>query len=212
MKIAVPALLLAVALSSATAAQVALPRDQLVGKYQFKEEGMTVDVHLNADGTALYSIGGSEGVRSNGYWNVTGERIHVFNKPGPVRLAPAGAPTRDAGVALRVIVTLPDGSPADGLAVTWPDATGLFYMSNGRNVTPLEEGPVIGEVVIVREADGEQLAAFMMKPGAANVHRFTYHPSDVEPFDYEAQALDASASVLEVELGSASAKLHRVKD
>ncbi|QCB41020.1 hypothetical protein E5673_01240 [Sphingomonas sp. PAMC26645] len=96
--------------------------------------------------------------------------------------------------------------------MTWPNAAGLFYMSDDKNETRLEEGPVIGEVSIVREADSKGLATFVVKAGGPNSYRFTYHPSDVEPFDFQARALDAGTDVLEVELGSASAKLHRVRD
>jgi hypothetical protein len=183
----------------------------LVGKYHFEEEGISIDVSLNADGTALYSVGGSEGIRANGYWTLRGDRIHIFNRPGPVRLEATGAPARDPKVALRVVARLPDGSPANGLAVTWPNSAGLYYMSDGRNETRLEDGPVTGEVTIVREADSKELASFVMRSGAPNDHRFIYHPSDVEPFDYEAMALDPRGDVLEVEVGSASAKLRRVR-
>jgi hypothetical protein len=120
--------------------------------------------------------------------------------------------TRDPSVALRVVAQLPDGSPAEGLAVTWPNAAGLFYMSDRKNETRLEEGPVTREVSIEREADSKGLATFVMKASGPNSYRFTYRPSDVEPFDFQARALDAKADVLEVELGSASAKLHRVRD
>jgi len=144
--------------------------------------------------------------------DVRGDRIHIFNKPGPVKLEQVGAPTRDPSVALRVVAQLPDGSPAEGLAVTWLNATGLFYMSDGRNETRLEEGPVNGEVTIAREADGKGLATFAMKAGGPNSYRFIYYSSYVEPFDFQARALDAKADVLEVELGGASAKLQRVRD
>jgi hypothetical protein len=96
--------------------------------------------------------------------------------------------------------------------VTWPNAAGLFYMSDRKNETRLEEGPVTREVSIEREADSKGLATFVMKASGPNSYRFTYRPSDVEPFDFQARALDAKADVLEVELGSASAKLHRVRD
>ena len=85
-------------------------------------------------------------------------------------------------------------------------------MSDGKNETRPEEGPVTGEVSIAREADSRGLATFAVKAGGPNSYRFTYYPSDVEPFDFQAMALDAKAGVLEVELGSASAKLHRVRD
>lgn len=201
------------AVAPASSQTVPVPdRQLLVGKYHFEEEGVAVDVSLNADSTAVYSVGGSVGIRAEGNWDVRGDRIHIFNKPGPVKLEPAGTPTRDPSVALRVVAQLPDGSPAEGLAVTWPNAAGLFYMSDGKNETRLEEGPVLGEVSIEREADGKGLATFVMKAGGPNSYRFTYHPSDVEPFDFQARASDARADVLEVELGSASAKLHRVRD
>lgn len=123
-----------------------------MGKYHFEEEGIAVDVSLNADSTAVYSVGGSVGIYAEGTWDIQGDRIHIFNKPGTVKLEMAGKPTRDPTVALRVVAQLSDGSPAEGLAVTWPNAAGLFYMSDGKNVTRLEEGPVIGEVSIEREA------------------------------------------------------------
>lgn len=159
-------------------------RQLLVGKYHFEEEGIAVDVSLNADSTAVYSVGGSVGIRAEGTWDVRGDRIHIFNKPGPVKLEQAGVPTRDPGVALRVVAQLPDGSPAEGLGITWPNATGSYYMSDGKNETGLEEGPVLGELSIEREADGKELATFVMKAGAPNSYRFIYHPSDVEPFDF----------------------------
>lgn len=50
--------LLAVAPASS---QTVLPPNQqlLVGKYHFEEEGIAIDVSLNADSTAVYSVGGS---------------------------------------------------------------------------------------------------------------------------------------------------------
>ncbi|MES3154231.1 hypothetical protein [Sphingomonas faeni] len=95
--------------------------------------------------------------------------------------------------------------------MTWPNATGLFYMSDGKNEARLEEGPVTGQVSVEREADSKRLATFFMKPGGPNSYRFTYYPSDVEPFNFQARALDAKADMLEVELGSASATVKRVR-
>lgn len=106
------------------------------------------------------------------------------------------------------VAQLPDGSPAEGLGVTWPNATGRYYMSDGKT----ESGPVVGVVSVPRDVDGKELATFVMKASAPNNYRFTYYPSDVEPFDLKARALDARAELLEVELGSASAKLHCVRD
>ena len=85
-------------------------------------------------------------------------------------------------------------------------------MSDGQNETGLEDASVVGKVNLQRDAGGKQLATFVMKAGAPNSYRFTYHPSDVEPFDFQARALDAKVDVLQDELGSASAKLQRVRD
>jgi hypothetical protein len=198
------------AVAPASSQTVPVPNRQLlVGKYHFEEAGLKVDVDLNADGTARYQVNAG---RADGFWMVREGRVHIYSKPGPVRLEQAGAPTRDPRVALRVVAQLQDGSPAEGLAVTWANAAGLFYMSDGKNETRLEASPVLGEVSIEREADSKGLATFVMKAGGPNSYRFTYHPSDVEPFDFQARALDAKADVLEVELGSASAKLRRVRD
>ncbi len=125
--ICVSALVGLLAVAPASSQTVLVPdRQLLVGKYHFKEEGIAVDVSLNADSTAVYSVGGSVGIRAEGAWDVRGDRIHIFNKPGPVKLELAGAPTRDPNVVLRVVAQLSDGSPAEGLAVTWPNAAGLF--------------------------------------------------------------------------------------
>ncbi len=98
-------------------------RQLLVGKYHFEEAGLKVDVDLNADGSARYQVNAGRAV---GLWIVRGSRVHIYNKPGPVRFEQAGAPTRDPSVALRVVAQLPDGSPAEGLGVTWPNAAGIY--------------------------------------------------------------------------------------
>ncbi len=143
--------------------QTVLPPNQqlLVGKYHFEEEGIAVDVSLNTDSTAVYSVGGSVGIRAEGTWDVPGDTIHIFNKPGPVKLELAAAPARDPSVALRVVAQLPDGSPAEGLAVTWPNAAGSYYMSDGKNETGLEDGPVVGEVSILKGDGAAQRPALL---------------------------------------------------
>ena len=186
----------------------------LVGKYRYEEKGFTIDVSLNADKTALYIIGmGAEedGFRAEGFWTMREGIIHIHNRPGPVRLEPAGAPARDPTVALFIVARLPNGSPAEGLGVSWPGAGGSFYMSDGRHQTRREEGPVTGEVTISRSSDGKILASFVKRADGPNAYSFTYHPSDVEPFDFSAMALDAKADMLEVEVGTAAAKLRRVR-
>ncbi len=67
-------------------------RQLLVGRCHFEEDGIAVDLSLNADSTAVYSVGGSVGIRAESTWDVRGDRIHIFNKPGPVKLALAGRP------------------------------------------------------------------------------------------------------------------------
>jgi hypothetical protein len=208
--ICVSALAGLLAVAPASSQTVPVPNRQLlVGKYHFEEAGLKVDVDLNADGTARHQVNAG---RADGFWAVREGRVHIYSKPGPVRLEQAGAPTRDPRVALRVVVRLPDGSPAEGLGITWPNATGSYYMSDGKNETALEDGPVVGEVSIQRDANGKELATFIAKAGGLNSYRFSYHPSDIEPFDFQAKALDAKAELLEVELGSASATLQRVRE
>ena len=51
-----------------------------------------------------------------------------------------------------------------------------------------------------------------MKRGGPNSYRFTYRPGEPEPFDIQAAALDARAEMIEVEAGSAAAKLRRLKE
>jgi hypothetical protein len=187
----------------------------LVGHYRMEEGEFSIDVRLNADRTAVYNVtmdkrGG--GLRAAGVWDYRGDRIHIHNTAGPVSLDPVGTPTVDPAAALSIVATLPDGAPAEGLAVTWPEANGLFYMGDGKHRVPRTEGPVTGAVSIVRTADSKELATFIMKPGAATSYRFIYRPSNPEPFDIQAAARDARAELLEVEAGSAAVTLQRVKD
>jgi hypothetical protein len=197
--------------------RVPVDREHLVGRYHYEEKDgadlFTVDVALNADGTALYAVGmgGEGGIRAKGFWDIREGVIHIHNRPGPVRLEQVGPPTTDPNVALSITATLPDGSPAQGLGVTWPNAGGLYMFDDGAHRVRREEGPVVGRVTIERGADGKTLASFDMVAGAPNAYRFLYHPSDAEPFDFSAIALDAKAEMIEVELGGASARLHRVR-
>ena len=82
------------AVAPASSQTVLVPdRQLLVGKYHFDEKGMVGDVSLNADSTAVYSSGAEGGMRALGFWAVRGDRIHIFNKPGPVKLELASMPT-----------------------------------------------------------------------------------------------------------------------
>lgn len=187
----------------------------LVGHYRLEEGEFAIDVRLNADRTAVYTVKegeGGGGIRAEGRWTVEGDRIHIRNTPGPVSLEASGPPTVDAAAALSIVATLPDGTPAEGLAVTWPGAGALFYMSDGVHRVGAADGPIAGEVSIMRESDSRPLATFRMSPGAPNSYRFTYRPSDPEPVHIQAAALDARAEMIEVEAGSAAAPLRRVRD
>ena len=188
----------------------------LIGKYHYEEEsdGFKMDVHLNADHTALYRIRTGEDqadfISLTGFWTLDNPYIHIHNKPGPVRLEPKGTPTRDRSVGLSVEATNADGSPAQGLGVTWENANGLYMMSDGRHVTRTQEIDKATLVKIVRSSDRTILRTVKFTPGGPNSFRFTYYPSDQEPFDIPAIALDPRGDTLEVEVGTAQAKLKRI--
>ncbi len=75
-------------------------------KYHFEEGGLAVDLILNADRSATYSVGGSVGIRAEGAWDVRGYRNHSFHKPEPVKLEPAGSPNHpyESAAPLREVV------------------------------------------------------------------------------------------------------------
>lgn len=188
----------------------------LIGKYRYEEahDGMKVAVDLNADHSAAYRIttGADDAafMEATGVWTLQDDVIHIHNTPGPVRLDAEGPPARDPGVALSVTVRNADGSPAEGLGVTWPDAQGLFVMTGGRHQTRREEPIAASQAYVLRLADRKVLGTIDLRAGGPNSFRFRYRPSDVEPFDIPAIALDARAAVIEVEVGTAQAKLRRV--
>jgi hypothetical protein len=189
----------------------------LIGKYRFVEraDGMKIDVHLNADHSALYQIKTGESdadfIRAEGFWTLDGDVIHIHNRPGPVRLEQLASPTRDDTIGLSVTVTTADGSPAEGLGVTWPGSNSLYYMSGGLNTSSAVELGKVTRFSIVRLSDRKVLRDVPLVRGGPNSFRFTYDPSDVEPFDIPAIALDDRADQLEVEVGTASAKLRHLR-
>jgi hypothetical protein len=188
----------------------------LVGKYHYEEasDDFKMDVHLNADHTALYRITtGSEQaafIDLSGYWTLDNPYIHIHNRPGPVRLEPTGTPTRNASVGFSIVAMNADGSPAEGLGVTWDEANALYMLSEGRHTVSPGEIAKATTVEIVRSSDRKILRTVKVAPGEQNSFRFTYYPSDQEPFDIPAIALDPSADTLEVEVGTSQAQLKRV--
>jgi hypothetical protein len=188
----------------------------LIGKYRYVEraDGMKVAVDLNADHTASYRVTSgaddADFMMVEGVWTLEDGTIHIHNKPGPVRLESADSPKRDPGVALAITAKNADGSPAEGLGVTWEDARGLFLMSEGRHTTGTDEKIGARQIYVLRRADRKVLQTLDLRPGGPNSFQLTYFPSDVEPFDIPAIALDERGQQIEVELGTASAKLRRV--
>jgi hypothetical protein len=191
---------------------------KLVGKYHYEEtsDNFKMDLHLNAGHTALYRIttGKEQSVFMNltGYWTLDNPYIHIHNRPGPVRLESSGTPTRDASVGFSVVAMNADGSPAEGLGVTWPEANGLYMLSDGRHTAALNEITKPTTVEVVRSSDRKILQTLKVEPGEQNSFDFTYYPSDQEPFDITAIALDSRGDTLEVEVGTSQAKLKRVSN
>lgn len=220
-------LLATCALAASTGASAQLPSNSvpailqddriLVGSYRYVEraDGMKIDVDLNADHTATYRIrAGADDVEFaevKGLWTYDGDTLHIHNRPGPVRLEQAARPVRDPATGLRVTVTTADGSPAKGLGVTWPDANGLFAMADGSYAWAASETGAAKRFYVVRLADRKVLLEGALSANGPNSFRFTYHPSDVEPFDIPAIALDERADRLEVEVGTSYARLDRVR-
>lgn len=218
---AYPALLVIAVPASAQLPSNSLPEfiaDErvLVGRYHYEEasDDFKIDVHLNADHTALYRIrtgkNQADFISLTGFWTLDNPYIHIHNKPGPVRLEPTGTPKRDPSVGFSVVAVNADGSPAEGLGVTWENAHGLYMMSDGGHTTRLNEITSPTTVEIVRSSDRKILQTVELKLGSPNSFRFTYYPSDQEPFDISAIALDKRGDTLEVEVGTAQAKLKRV--
>lgn len=189
----------------------------LIGQYRYVEraDGMKIDVDLNADRTAIYSIKSgaddADFMKAEGVWSYDGDTIHIHNHPGPVRLDQAAPASRDATVGLAVSIVNADGTESRGLGVTWPDANGLFVMTGGRYSWSKAEVGKASRFYVLRLGDRKVLSEAALTPNGPNSFRFTYHPSDVEPFDIPAIALDERADRLEVEVGTSYARLDHVR-
>jgi len=197
----------------------ALIRDErlLIGQYRYVERanGMKIDVDLNADRTAVYRIRSGEGdaefMKAESVWSYDGDTVHIHNRPGPVRLDQAAPPSRNAEVGLAVSIVNADGTEARGLGVTWPDANGLFVMTGGRYSWSKTEVGKAARFYVIRLGDRQVLSEVALTSNGPNSFRFTYYPSDVEPFDIPAIALDERADRLEVEVGTSYARLDHVR-
>ncbi len=189
----------------------------LIGKYRYVEraDGMKIDVEINADRSATYRIRAgaddAEFMEAKGVWTYDGDTLHIHNQPGPVRLEQAAAPVRDGKVGLAVSVKTADGSSAEGLGVTWPDASGLFAMTGGSYSWSAADVAQPKRFFVMRISDRKILREVPFQSGGPNSFRFTYYPSDVQPFDIPAIALDERADRLEVEVGTSYARLDRVR-
>lgn len=94
----------------------------LVGKHHYEETGddFKMNVHLNADYTALYGMttGSEQAAFIDLTRYLTLDYPCIHNRPGSVRLEPTGTPTRDASIGFSVVAMNADESPAEGLGVT----------------------------------------------------------------------------------------------
>ncbi|RZL28747.1 MAG: hypothetical protein EOP64_03470 [Sphingomonas sp.] len=195
-------------------------RDQrvLIGQYRYVEraDGMKIDVHLNADHTALYQIRSgaddADFIKAEGVWTYDAGTVHIHNRPGPVRLEQAAPPSRDPASGLTVDVVNADGTKAEGLGVTWPGANALYAMTGGSYSWSRAELGDARRFRVLRSGDRKVLQEVPLTADGPNSFRFTYHPSDVEPFDIPAIALDERGDRLEVEVGTSYARLERVRD
>lgn len=193
----------------------------LPGTYQCSEEGVTItlrltadrrfDQHMVADEPMFETEGGglSREFTLKGEWRVANSDLHLFATPlREPRLSLIEA-RHDPTVALRIEVRTADGqSPSDLYVGEGEDANPRASLDDGVLTVPTEEGTAPGRRWIVRSGDDRRLASFDVTPGGTNSWRYTYEPSELEPFDQ--RALFTGDAVV-VPLGIAGAVLRRVR-
>jgi len=194
----------------------------IFGTYQCSEEGVTITLHLIADGRFEQRLvadepmferndgGMGDDASLTGQWRIENGRLHLFAKPTrepQIRLVETN---RDAAVALRVEIHTRDGqSPRDIYIGEGDETNPRSALADGVLLVPAQEGVTPGRYWIVRTGDNRRLVSFDITSGGNNVWRFVYEPSELEPFDQRAMVTD---DAIVVSLGIAGAVLRRVPD
>ena len=194
----------------------------LPGTYRCSEEGITITLRLDADGRFEQQMranerffereDGSRGTRASlsGRWRVENGTLHLFEqsaRPPHINLVEA---RHDPSVELRVEIRTPDGMAARGLFIGAGEHVNVrSSLEDGLLLIPKGIAWEPGKRWIVRSGDELRLAAFDANPGGPNSFRYTYEPSEVEPFHQRGFVAGVSGEIIVVPLGISGAVLQR---
>ncbi len=195
----------------------------LVGTYRCVGEGITITLHLDANGrfqqryeaeaTSFNKAERAELEQAGhvGRWRLEQDRLVLFERPRrepAVRLVKTGV---DPSVWMRVEVRLNDGRPAQGVYVgEGIEANPQSQLDNGVLAVPKTHAWEPGVRQIVRQGDDMKLFSFTPAEGGPNVFKFAYSPSELEPFGIRARVVDAARGAIAVPLGIGGALLKRI--
>lgn len=197
--------------------------EALAGTYRCAEEGVSITLRLDADGHFEQRFDAEPGVFGEaeraefeaaglaGRWRLERGTLYLFERPERAPAIELVETAHDPAVWMRVEVREADGRPARGLFVgDGPDANPRSSLDDGVLIVPKDYSWAPGPRQIVRTGDELALASFTPARDGANVFRFTYRPSEVEPFEIRAQPVDAAGGAIAVPFGIGGALLRRV--
>jgi hypothetical protein len=195
----------------------------LVGTFRCSGEGLTITLRLGADGRFEQSFDAESAAFGEaerrefaeagrtGRWRLEGDTLHLFERPTRAPTIVLVEQARDPSVRMRVEVREADGRPARGVFVgEGADANPQSQLEDGVLIVPKSYDWTPGLRRIVRQGDDLPLASFTATRDGANVFRYVYRPSEVEPFDIRARVMDPGGDAIGVPLGIGGALLRRV--
>lgn len=204
-------------------ANIATIEPALPGTYQCSEEGITITLHLDADGRFEQHMranerlfedeDGSRGPETSlsGQWRVENGNLHLFEQPVTAPHISLVETRRDPSVELRVEIRTPDGAPAQGLFIGEGEYVNVrSWLEDGLLLIPKGVEWEPGKRWIVRSGDELRLAAFDAAKDGPNSLRYVYEPSEIEPFHQRGFIGGQDREIIVVPLGIGGAVLHRV--
>lgn len=197
---------------------------EFVGRYTFSDRELTATLQLNADGSFDYRLGevntappGRTPIdeRLVGVWRVYPDgRIELTEPLRPSEFVQASSSVDPRiGVAVAVSATGPNTGRKEKFVVLIDDKAAAAIEANNREWSlPLTGKTSPRTLEIIRLRDDRSLFRTALAPGGPNRFGFSYAPGPPAAFDLSARAVDGRPGMIEVELGTASVIMARVRD
>jgi hypothetical protein len=205
----------------------------IVGYYAFRNQELSASIDLRADHSFEYRVDGlGSPVGDEGPLHLLVRGVWRFTELGNIALtnAPTAPPVfrqtsavHDSSVRAAFTIVTTDGKPVEDLGVRTDDGANgqLNMLANDSWTIPLlhpwntDDGDkgsptrLPRNLDIVRSSDNLSLVRITLTQNGPNRFMFSYTRSPIDPFMLAAGPVKGEPDMIEVELGTASLKMHR---